>query len=261
MLVETVALARQHRRQIEAEPVDVHVLDPVFEAIDDQGANLRVLAIDGVAAAGEIFIVTLVLLHEAVVDRIVDAAQRKQRTQFIALGGVIEHNVQDHFDPRRVQRLDHGLEFRHGILHGVFVRGSEPCDRVVAPVIAQPALAQELFADEGLARQQLDRGHADGLQVLDHGCHREAQIFSAPLRRHRGVQLRKAFDMQLVDERIAPRNGGRPIVAPVEGVRRSTCERNGTERDSARAYGSIKAAVASKRWPFSGSLGPWTKYA
>ena len=51
MLVEAVAFARQHGRQIEAESIDVHLFDPVLEAVDDQRAHLRVLAIDRVAAA------------------------------------------------------------------------------------------------------------------------------------------------------------------------------------------------------------------
>src|SRR5882762_5363651 len=71
VLVEAVAFARQHRRQIESEPVHVHLFDPVFEAVDDQLTNLRVLAVDGVAAAGDVLIEALVLRHEAVVDRIV----------------------------------------------------------------------------------------------------------------------------------------------------------------------------------------------
>src|SRR6266404_519611 len=73
VLVEAVAVAAQHGRQIESEPIHVHFLDPVPEAVDDQFANLRVLAVDGVAAAGDVLVEALVLRHEAVVDRIVDA--------------------------------------------------------------------------------------------------------------------------------------------------------------------------------------------
>src|SRR5882724_8863188 len=71
VLVEAVAFARQHRRQIESEPIHVHLFYPVFEAVDDQRANLRVLAVDGVAATADVLIEALVLRHEAVVDRIV----------------------------------------------------------------------------------------------------------------------------------------------------------------------------------------------
>ena len=54
--------------------------------------------------------------------------------------------------------------------------------------------------------------------------------------RHGGVQLREALHVQLVDQRIAPGIGGRPIGAPVEGAIVATRERSG---DRARQLARI----------------------
>src|SRR5215831_14822217 len=42
---------RQHRREVEAEAVDVEVLDPVAQAVEDQLRRDRVVRVDRVAAA------------------------------------------------------------------------------------------------------------------------------------------------------------------------------------------------------------------
>jgi hypothetical protein len=47
------------------------------------------------------------------------------------------------------------------------VVGGEEADRVVAPVVAQALLDQEVVVDELVHGQQLDRGDAEPLQVLD----------------------------------------------------------------------------------------------
>jgi len=78
-------------------------------------------------------------------------------------------------------------------------------------------------------------GHADGLQVFDHRSHRQSQVFAAPVYRHRGVQPCKSLHMQLIDERIAPGNGGRPIAAPIEAACRSPASAAAAEaRERAR---------------------------
>ena len=62
---------RQDRCQVEAEPVDVHLLGPVAQAVDDEGPHGGVVAVEGVAAAG--VVVVLALRGEHVVDAVVDA--------------------------------------------------------------------------------------------------------------------------------------------------------------------------------------------
>src|SRR5262245_27222982 len=47
-------IARQDRRQIEAESVDVHLGHPVAQAVLDQPADDRLVGVQGVAAAREV---------------------------------------------------------------------------------------------------------------------------------------------------------------------------------------------------------------
>ena len=53
------AVAAEDAGQVEAEAVDVHVADPVAQAGHDQVADDRMVAIDRVAAAGEVQIPAL----------------------------------------------------------------------------------------------------------------------------------------------------------------------------------------------------------
>src|SRR5262249_48966279 len=48
----TVRIAGEDRRQVEAEAVDMHFLDPVAETVHDHPPNHRVVGIEGVPAAG-----------------------------------------------------------------------------------------------------------------------------------------------------------------------------------------------------------------
>ncbi len=89
----------------------MHLAHPVTQTIYDQAAHDGVITVERVAAAGEVEI--LMLRVEQVVSKILKAAQRKSRTHVIALGGMIENDVEDHFDARAVQRLHHISEFIH----------------------------------------------------------------------------------------------------------------------------------------------------
>ena len=65
----------------------------------------------------------------------------------------------------------------------VLVVRREEADRVVAPVVAQAALEQEAVVDELVDRQQLDRGDAELLEVVDRRRVREARVGAAQLSR------------------------------------------------------------------------------
>ena len=76
-LVDVVQLAREHRREVEPEAVDVHVIHPVAQRIHDELDRARVLHVETVAGAGEVRVEARILL-EPVVRAIVDAAQRQR---------------------------------------------------------------------------------------------------------------------------------------------------------------------------------------
>ena len=74
------------------------------------------------------------------------------------------------------------------------------------------------LVDEGMDRQQLDRGDAELVQMLDHRRRGEAAIGAAQFLRHVLAQLRQAFDVRLVDDGVFPRHLRMPVVGPGVGL-------------------------------------------
>ena len=163
--VDLVELPGQGGGQVEAEPVDVHLGHPVAQRVHDQLQAVRVADVEAVPGAGGVVVEARVVGHEAVVGGVVDALERQHRAQVVALGGVVVDDVEDHLDAGLVQGPHHRLELRDLLAAlaagGVLVVRGEEADRVVAPVVAQPALDQMRVVDELVHRQQLDRGDAE----------------------------------------------------------------------------------------------------
>ena len=111
--VDLVELARERRREVEAEPVDVAVDDEVAQRVHDQPQHRRVHRVERVARAGVVHVEPRVLRHEPVVALVVDAAEAEHRAEMVALGGVVVDDVEDHLDAGAVQRLHHALELAH----------------------------------------------------------------------------------------------------------------------------------------------------
>jgi hypothetical protein len=232
--VDGEQLARQRRREVEAEAVDVHLRHPVAQAVHDQLQDVRVAHVEAVAGAGEVEVVAGLVVDDPVVRQVVDAAHRQHRAHVVALGGVVVDDVEDHLDAGAVQRLDHRLELldlalRLGAHHVgqlarrdavpgdrvAVVRGEEG-DRVVAPVVAQAALGEVVVVDELVHGHQLDRGDAERGQVLHDRRVRDARVGAAHLLGHARVPLREALHVGLVDDGVVHAVVGRAVVAPVE---------------------------------------------
>jgi hypothetical protein len=64
----------EYGSQVEAKPVDVHLHDPVVQAVADEGADDGMVAVQGVAAARVILVVALVLVQH-VIDAVVEASE------------------------------------------------------------------------------------------------------------------------------------------------------------------------------------------
>jgi hypothetical protein len=84
----------------------VHLLHPVPEAVEDHPPHERLVGVEGVAGAGVVGVARGVILQD-VVGRVVDAAQAERRPLVVTLRGVVEHHVEDHLEPGRVQRSNH----------------------------------------------------------------------------------------------------------------------------------------------------------
>ena len=68
-------LTREGDRQIEAEAVDVHLLDPVAQAVGDQLERLGAAHVERVARTGEVAVVAGVVRHQVVVGEVGQAAE------------------------------------------------------------------------------------------------------------------------------------------------------------------------------------------
>ena len=90
--------------------------------------------------------------------------------------------------PGAVQRLDHPLELAH--LLAVRARRRvervrrEVADRRVAPVVRQAAVVQEALVGDVVDRQQLDRGDAERLEVLERRLGGEPRVRAAQVLAH-----------------------------------------------------------------------------
>ena len=99
-----VAIAAENRSQIETKAVDVVVVHPMPQAMEDHLAHDRVVAVDRVAAAGIVFVVRAAAFQH-VVDLVLQPLEAERGAQFVAFGRVIEHHVENDFDARLVQAL------------------------------------------------------------------------------------------------------------------------------------------------------------
>ncbi|MOA47789.1 hypothetical protein D3C78_1704580 [compost metagenome] len=85
---------------------------------------------------------------------------------------MVEHHVQDHFDPRPVQRFHRVAELaqrrRPGAQTAVAVVWRERSQHVVSPVIDQPQALQTRLRGVLLHRQKLQRRDPQPLEVGNH---------------------------------------------------------------------------------------------
>jgi hypothetical protein len=158
------------------------------------------------------------VVAQPVVREVVDAAERKRRPLLVALAGVVVDHVEHDLEVVLVQRLHHRLELAHRVLHAEARVGREEAEGVVAPVVLQPLRDQRAVVDERLHRQQLERGHAERAQVVDHLLLAHAEELALVLRRHVGVALGVAAHVHLVDHPLVAAARGIEVVAPVEAV-------------------------------------------
>ncbi len=163
--VDVVELARERRREVEAEPVDMALHGEVPQRVHDQPQHARVHGVEAVARSREVHVEATVVGDEPVVGGVVDALERQHRAEVVALAGVVVDDVEDHLEACGMQRLHHALELEHLLARraarGVERMRGEEADRAVAPVVREPALGEELLVGDVVHREQLDRGHTE----------------------------------------------------------------------------------------------------
>ena len=154
------------------------------------------------------------------------------------LGGVVVHDVEHDLEARLVQSPHHARELAaHGVRALGLRRGGgirrvrrEEGERVVAPVV-QPALPHEpLLGDEGVRGQELDGRDAEPGEVLERCVVREPRVGAAERLGDRGVELREATHVRLVDDGVVERHARLRRAAPVETAVGQRLERDAAPR-------------------------------
>ena len=168
--------------------------------------------VHGVAAPGVVDAEAAVVGRQPVVGPVVDAAQAQGRAEVAALCGVVVDHVEDDLDAGLVQRLTMPLNSSSTPLRVVGAPPGrvrrEPRQRVVAPVVGQPARDQLLLVTLRVDRQQLDRGDAERLEVRDRGVAGQPGERAAQLSGHVGVRGGEALDVR--PRRAPSRSRARP---------------------------------------------------
>ena len=174
--------------------------------------------IERVAGAGVVDAMARIVGHQAVVARIVEAAERQRRAHLAALGGVVVDDVEDDLEAGGVQAAHGDAHLVDGVVGKVARLGREEADGIVAPVVAQALLQQAAVLHEGVDRQELDRGHAEPPHVIDEVRVAQGGEGAALVRPEVHAQHAEAAHMDFIDDGVGPRHGGRAIVGPVEAV-------------------------------------------
>src|SRR5512132_1347660 len=217
VMVEALMFAGERRGEVEAEAVDVHLLDPVAQGIHHELQHPRMAQIEGVAAPREVHVIAFVAGHEVVVGSVVDAAERQRRTKLAALRRMIVDHIKDHLDAGAVQYLNQRLELTDMAARKVGRMRREEGERIVAPIVAEATLGQVSIVQEGLDRQQLDGGDPEAPEVLDRGVRRQAAECAAQPLVDRRVAHGEAAHVHLVDDAVVPLDAWRAVYAPGEG--------------------------------------------
>ncbi len=203
-VVAVVLAAAERDGEVEAEAVDVALLHPVAQRVEDHPRHDGVRQVEGVAASGDVDVATATV--DAVVGALVEPSPREGHVLPGVLGRVVVDDVEQHLDAGGVQVLDHRLELVEGALRVGRRRvrrvRREEAERVVAPVVRQPAQHEVGLVREGVDRQQLDGGDTQPEQVVDERGMGQAGIRAAELLGDAGVQLRGVLDVHLVDQRL-----------------------------------------------------------
>ena len=199
-----VLVAREHAGEIEAKAVDAQLLHPVLEAMHDECADQRMVAVHRVAATGVVAVAPAVGCIEVIED-----CRSPRPLKLIigpccaALRGVIENHVQQHADACGVQSIGQRAELLGGTRRVDAIARVRAAEAVgaVAPVVAETSRSRRrrhVLLIESHHRQQLHVRHAKLLQIGN--LFDQAREGSGMLHAARGM-AREAADVQLVDDR------------------------------------------------------------
>ncbi len=201
----------------------MHFDYPVAERGQNVVPHHRVVGVNGVACPSVVPVIALVAA-EHIEDRVIHPAETERGSEFVSLRRVIEDDVQNHFDVRAMEGLDHFPE-----LNGLLARtgpaavgslGREEDYWIVSPVIAQ---GLTVFI-ELLHRHELDRSDAEILQIGN--FFDQSAVCSGVL--HAGIRIHsEPADMHFIDNGLLPGMFQWLVAIPVKRLAREDALRHG----------------------------------
>ena len=191
---------------------------PVPQTVQDEILHHRVIAVNRIAAAAEVIVVSLRRQH--VIDVIVKALEGNHGTVPVSLCRVVKHHVQDALDAVLMKLPDEFFQFMALVVVFLLrciagVRRKE-CYRIVSPVVEQ--LLSVMFSGalhlvKLKDRHEFNRIDPQFLEIgnLFHNAPEGARRTDAG-----GIVFCKPADMQLIDDQILRHKPGIPIPSPVK---------------------------------------------
>lgn len=103
-----VFVPSQNAGEIEAESVDAVIHRPVTQTFQDKLLYHRMITVQGVSAAAEI--VVIAVGREHIVNIVVQSLETESGAVLVTFRRMVEHYVQNYFDPVVVERFDQGFQ-------------------------------------------------------------------------------------------------------------------------------------------------------
>ncbi|MNU60069.1 hypothetical protein D3C71_492480 [compost metagenome] len=197
--VEAGGRSPEHGREIETEAVHTGIQNEMPEGIDDELANIGMVAGNRVAGAGIVDQHARFSLWVAEGGEIVEPAQRQDRALDIAFTRMVEDEIENDADAFRMQRRNRISQFPHAAGAEARIERHE-ADGIITPGIGKAERRQVALVDPSGDRHQFHRIDADFFQVCENGgmgkcCDGASDVF-----RHLGMQLREGFDGKLINQ-------------------------------------------------------------
>ncbi len=198
--------AAENRGKVEPETVDLHLGDPVSQAVGDHLQHARMGQIERIACAGIVDVIARLVWHQAIVGRVIDAFEGNRRATFVAFGGVVVDHVENDFEVGVMKAVHHFLEFADRVdrRREETRVGREEANCVVAPIVGEPFVEQMAVVDEGLNRHQLDRRDAKALDVIEHGLLAESCEGATQIFRYVGMSFGKTAHVGFIEDHALP---------------------------------------------------------
>ena len=190
---------------------------PVAQTVHDKAADLRMVAVEGIAAAAEVVVVSSGRL--CVIDIAVYPLEGEKRAVPVSLCRVVEDHIQDHFDPLILEEPDHLLEFVSFLVVldgcGIGCIGGIESHCIVSPVFQQKFSVVAPGIDQFVELEDRHQLHGSDAQILEIRDLLYDPCKSAGILDAGRLMSGKSTNVHLINDGILHRRAQKVIRSPV----------------------------------------------